>query len=337
MFTKWIDRKYIGLLSYRLEGFVWKSSELANSRCPICGDSKSKKNKKRFYFYTKGNQFFCRCHNCSYGSTVKTLLKELDYKLYQEYNFELFTEKKDEWAPLPEPPVEIHPEALSVLQELKTIEQLRKGHFAKEYVLERKLPLYTHSILRWCPKFKLFTNYLVPEKFEATMDEGRLIIPYFDQKNTFFAYSGRTLNKSVKKSKYIHIVLDKTIPFFYGMNTYNPTKKGYVTEGQFDSMFLPNAMAMGGSNILSLSLFDCKKLTIILDNEPRKNETIKKCAKAISLGYQVCIWPKWVEQKDINSMIMDVGWSPEFVKSIIDSNTFSGLEAKLKLENWRKV
>ena len=76
-----IDKKYINLVSGQLEHFKWKSGELANCRCPICGDSQKNKTKCRGYFYKKGNSFFYRCHNCGYGCSVKNFLDKVSPSL----------------------------------------------------------------------------------------------------------------------------------------------------------------------------------------------------------------------------------------------------------------
>ena len=45
------------------------------------------------------------------------------------------------------------------------------------------------------------------------------------------------------------------------------------------------------------------------------------------------IWPNNIVEKDINDMVM----SGHNVQSLIESNTYSGLEAKLKFNTWKKI
>jgi hypothetical protein len=47
----------------------------------------------------------------------------------------------------------------------------------------------------------------------------------------------------------------------------------------------------------------------------------------------VVIWPRGIEQKDINDMVL----AGHDVMSVLESNTYSGLEAKVKFTNWKKV
>ena len=78
------------------------------------------------------------------------------------------------------------------------------------------------------------------------------------------------------------------------------------------------------------------KLVIVYDNEPRSKETIKKIDKAILQGYRVCIWPDNLDAKDVNDMVLS-GLSSEFIKHIIDTNTYKDLSAKLALTRWSKA
>jgi hypothetical protein len=57
---------------------------------------------------------------------------------------------------------------------------------------------------------------------------------------------------------------------------------------------------------------------------------------AIKSDHNVVIWPESIEGKDINEMVMR-GMDPAEIQSIIDSNTFRGLEAQLKFNYWKKV
>ena len=47
----YVDAKYVGLISSRLENFKKKTNTLYNFRCPICGDSEKNPYKARGYLY----------------------------------------------------------------------------------------------------------------------------------------------------------------------------------------------------------------------------------------------------------------------------------------------
>ena len=71
----------------------------------------------------------------------------------------------------------------------------------------------------------------------------------------------------------------------------------------------------------------------IYDNEPRNREIVSRIERTIDNGGRVVILPESIDDKDINDMVM----SGLDVQSVIESNTYSGLEAKLKFNLWKKI
>jgi hypothetical protein len=128
------------------------------------------------------------------------------------------------------------------------------------------------------------------------------------------------------------------VPLIYNIQNVDKTKTIYVTEGPIDSLFLPNSIAVGGSDFKKIDDSLKENAIIIYDNEPRNTEIIKKINEVIDLGYNVCIWNerKVSEFKDINDMIMG-GLSQEEIVEIINSNTYNGLSAKTKLQEYKKI
>ena len=80
-----IDRKFMTLVSPKLEKFAQKNDYIWNFRCPFCGDSKKNKIKARGYVYRKKNDLFFMCHNCSTSTSFGKFLKSIDPLLYKEY------------------------------------------------------------------------------------------------------------------------------------------------------------------------------------------------------------------------------------------------------------
>jgi hypothetical protein len=77
-------------------------------------------------------------------------------------------------------------------------------------------------------------------------------------------------------------------------------------------------------------------IVVVYDNEPRNADIVRKINKTIEQGYKVCIWPDYIEQKDINDMVLS-GLDGAAVQHIIDQNTFQGLAAKMRMQVWSKV
>ena len=86
--SAYIDKKYINMVSPQLQRFKWKSAELANCRCPLCGDSQRNKTKARGFFFPKKNDYFFKCHNCGIGHSMYRFLQFVAPALAHEYALE---------------------------------------------------------------------------------------------------------------------------------------------------------------------------------------------------------------------------------------------------------
>ena len=164
-------------------------------------------------------------------------------------------------------------------------------------------------------------------------DEPRIIIPLKDS-NEIFGFQGRSI-KPKSKLKYITIILNENSPKIYGLDKVNFNKIVYMVEGPFDSMFIDNCIAMVGADI-DKKFFDNKLKTnfvMIYDNEKRNKQIVDRIEKSIDYHLPVVIWPDSIHEKDINDMVL----SGLDVESVIKLNTYSGLKAKLKFTNWKKI
>ena len=337
----WLERKYIGLASGKLQMFKRKNNGF-NFRCPICGDSEHSKYKARGWIYEIKGELRFHCFNCGASSKFDWFLKNIDNTLYSEYRIEKLRETKspeqidlENFVDKMKKPVFMK---AGPLKGLKKVSQVSPNHPVKKLIDARKIPTPYHAKLFVCPNFKHYTNSLVPGKFDEDSllrDETRLLIPFISADKKVHAYQGRALGAS--KVKYITIILDESVPKVYGLDTVDFTKRTYVFEGPIDSMFVNNSIATAGGDLVSaVGQFDKRNLVIVYDNEPRSRETIKKIDKSIMQGYNVCIWPENYIHKDVNDAIL-AGLSSEFIKHIIDTNTYKDLAAKLALTKWSKV
>ena len=127
-------------------------------------------------------------------------------------------------------------------------------------------------------------------------------------------------------------MLDEDAPKIYGLDKIDKKKTIYILEGPFDSTFVENSVAMCGSDVDIRSL-GWSDYIWVFDNEPRNREIIKRIDKTISRGDKVVIWPSSIKEKDVNDMIN----AGQDVSSVLESNVYSGLKAKIKFNNWKKV
>jgi len=333
----YIDKKYISLLAPKLDKFRQKSEYLWNFRCPVCGDSQKNKLKMRGYIYRRKSDLFFTCHNCGTGHSFGNLLKMVDRSLYSQYQMERFKNEsagntaKPDFSMLMEKPVFNTQKKIN----LPTIESLPITHAGRAYVKDRFIPKERWVDLYYAEDFDLFVKDIFPEYDKKLYAEPRLVIPFYDEKNILLGFQGRALVNS--KVKYITIKLSDDNLKVYGLDRVDKTKKIYVVEGPIDSMFLQNSLAMMDASLYNvISTVGNYDYTFVFDNEPRNKDVCKHMQKTIAIGKSICIWPKHLDMKDINEMILR-GYSPAMIQGIIDSNTFSLLKAQLEFGSWSKT
>jgi transcription elongation factor Elf1 len=346
MSTIWLDQKYASLVGTQLEQFkVIKTKPYsARFRCPVCGDSKTNRFKTRGYFYEHTDRINMKCHNCGHSSSLQKFIQLVNPVLYTEYRLEYI---KNSDGSNTEPQVFVNDvtkfstrriDNFDPFKELRKISQLPHDHTAKKYILDRKIPSNTHYRIYYAPTYYHWVNSFVPDKFNdkaLALDEPRIVLPFIDEKGYVFGFTGRAIRSSTSL-RYSTIILDDTKQKVFGLDTLNKNKTVYIVEGPIDSLFLENCLAMAGSDVNFNLLADPNNLVVIYDNEPRNKEIVSKINKAINGGFKVCIWPEYINQKDINDMIKG-GHSGASIQAIIDQNTYNGLSAKMRMQSWSKV
>ena len=338
--SSYIDIKFLNLLSSRLPKFKRKSENLFNFRCPHCGDSQKSSTKARGFVYRKKNDMFFKCHNCGVGQSLGNFIKFMDPLLHKEYVFERFKDGKDvkvksELDFTPSKVLKKKTRYDKALSQLLPMHQLVTTHPAKKFVYDRLIPKEHWDKFFFCPKFYEFSNEIIPGKFPSLeYDHPRVIIPFYDRSGSFFAYQGRAFGK--EQPKYITIKFDKTKQKIYGLDRIDLNKPVMITEGPIDSLFLDNAIALAGSDADGGINIQHQQCTMIYDNEPRNEHIVSRMVKAVDKNFNLVVWPKTLEHKDINDMIIS-GKSATQVQSLIYNNTHSGLTALQNINNWKRI
>jgi transcription elongation factor Elf1 len=319
-----IDSKYIGLISSRLQKFKRVKAGLYNFRCPICGDSQKNKSKTRGYIYDIKNDANFKCHNCGASMTFNNFLKKLDTTLHKSYIMERFKEGlTGRGSCVEEPKFNFKKPTFKTSIVLPLCSEVESG---RTYLEKRKID---PKQFYFAEKFKEFVNSYKQTFADNVLEEPRIVIPLYRNKN-LIGFQGRSLRKN--SIKYITIMLDEDEPKIYGLDEIDKKLPVYVVEGPFDSTFLNNSVALCGSDG-DVSCLEGSDVVLVYDNEPRNREIVNRIDKCISGGQRVVIWPSNIKEKDINDMVL----AGHDVQSLVESNTYSGLEAKLKFTEWKKV
>jgi transcription elongation factor Elf1 len=355
----WIDRKFLGFISSKLEQFKQKSTDLYNFRCPYCGDSKKNKLKARGYVYRKSNDYFFRCHNCGVSTTFAKFLEHVDGATYKQYILERYATGQTGYGSNVKKPnfEQLKGNAYARLQSTLnnsrgdseepeslertwrafahySIENLPEEHYARTYIKNRKIPNKFWSEVLFVPKFKDFLDEHFPEHGKDDVpNDDRIVLLYTNESGEITNVAGRALSDTKIRYVTVKITDEKKV---FGLHRLRKQERIYVLEGQFDSFFISNSVASGDSNLGGLAaVLPELDVVLVYDKEPRNKDIVKQIEKSIDKGYQICLFPEEIAGKDVNEMIQN-GLTEEQIKTIIDNNTFSGLSAKLKFTHWKR-
>ena len=321
-----IDSKYIGLISSRLQKFKRVKSNLYNFRCPICGDSQKHKNKARGYFYQIKTNTNFKCHNCGASLSFNNFLKQIDPTLHKQYTLEKFKEGHAGGRNfvVEEPKFDF---TKPVFKSKLDLPKASEVPIAREYLLKRRLD---PTKFYFAQKFQEWTNKQKQTFDNIVRDECRIVIPLYDTNSELIGFQGRSLGPN--SIKYITVMLNDNKPKIYGLEKINEREPIFIVEGPFDSTLVENSIAMCGSDV-DIRTYNWSDYIWVFDNEPRNREINNRVSKIIDRGDKVVIWPNHIKQKDINDMVL----SNIDVMSVLKSNTYYGLKAKVKFNNWKKI
>jgi transcription elongation factor Elf1 len=335
---------FVNRLQPYLRNFKQRNSTVWNFACPLCGDSTKDVSKARGYIYQSKHVLWMKCHNCGVSLSFSEFLKRYNNELFHEYllqryqvikldkqddvNYEKFYSSTSRAVQSVNRDMEFDSAFVHLLG------QLDQSSAVWQYVNQRQLPIDLIKTFYYTDDFQRFVNTLLPGKFIKPQQDPRLIIPYKDYDQQCFAFQGRSIIN--QKPKYYTIKLDSTKESIFGLDRVNFAETIYVTEGPLDSLFLPNALAVSGSTFTGSFLEKYKRqLILVYDNEPRSPTIISLMNKAINYDYNICIWPDYIKEKDINEMIIS-GYTSEQLCDLIKSNTYNGLTARAQLSRWKK-
>jgi hypothetical protein len=233
------------------------------------------------------------------------------------------------------------------------ISSLPETHEAVNYLRARKIPehhwgdlFFTNEFSAWCrdngllrPKSKVDGS----DVSKPSIGTPRIIIPMRKADSSLIGIQGRAIRPVDNQIRYLTVKVDQHYPKIWGMDKIDWASKDdgvFVVEGAFDAMCVTkNVVAMNGSEVSTLPEELRRKTPIyVFDNEPRSKIIAKKVLGMINRGEHVVIWDAcpWGEYKDINSMIIDGGATPEEITDYLTRKTMSGVKAKLLFSHWIK-
>ena len=206
---------------------------------------------------------------------------------------------------------------------------------ARDYLNIRNIPKDKWDDLFYIEHSQSLASLDYKYKDRVFGTDPRLVFPFYSRQGQLVGISGRALNNN--ELRYLTLKIDETLPLVYGLRKVDFNNTVYVTEGPIDSLFLPNSIAVAGSDFTKLkNIVPVSQAVVVFDNEPRNPEIVKKMGQMIDDGFTICMWPKSIVEKDINDMILS-GLSSNVLLQMIDKNKVSGLQARMALSDWSKV
>jgi hypothetical protein len=204
-----------------------------------------------------------------------------------------------------------------------------------EYCIKRQIPRAKFDQLYYIDDIHNLEKLSDKYKGKILGNEPRLVLPFFDMDDNLVGVTCRALGD--QRLRYIAIRLDDTKPMIYNLNNIDITKPVYCVEGPIDSLFIDNSVAVGSSDFGKLKgVIPQDKAVLVFDNQPRNKEIVKIMMKACDNGFKVVVWPRHIEEKDINEMLLG-GMSITDLLDVINRESMDGLSLRASIQQWSKI
>lgn len=343
----WNDRSWINFV----DGKVWEnlpesSLKTRNSseitfRCPICGDSKKNKLKKRGYFYRKTGTF--HCFNCEANMTGFDFLKaicprDIFDSIIQEYkvlNFNNVVRGRKSAVVMSKPSTfEIlspNPSYKYLLDNKWTVSELSET--ATKYLDERRIPSGSRDMLKTIR--------------DATGREF-ILIQYIWDDNCIYHQLGNFNRYDIKGQGAVKYIFpkDENInfqpkPVFNIGNVDVSHHSIYCTEGVFDSLFIKNGVALGGRSLtdyqykMLTELYPRHKIVLAFDHDyAGMSSSIKHAEKYPNVSFlDISDLMNVAHTKDINDFVKATGRTDLFMnEELLKKRTISAFQVEMKLK-----
>ena len=323
-FRDWLNEKVI---SYLPKGSV-RSGDKILCRCPLCGDSKKNSMKKRGYYYLRTGSY--HCFNCDANCTGMKLLQILsgdDYStLHSEYVHRIYDGRHFGNTSSISTGRNRHD---GVLSEIRNVINPKWKHplsdRAREYLNGRHV---------------LSAPFLKEELYSYYAKTGReyILIPW--RINGIDCYFQLNDFERHGKSGLKYVFPKNAEKMVYGLDNVR-MDIGYIVamEGVYDSLFVPNAVCIGGKTMTDLQLeiirrrYPRHRILLSFDNDAPGLKSMSKTLsdRRYNFGYF-----KWFDddtaEKDINDFVNRTGNPNEFADAgYLESHVVDSVMMKMWL------
>lgn len=321
-----------------MEGVKVKGHKIT-ARCPLCGDSKRSKRKKRFnldFFTDKDVKFYC--YNCSAGgdyyklySLIKGITPTAAYRECESFNAQ-WEQITHEWNNnvLRKEPENSNGEYFNwILKDCLSEHNYDPGLLNESYINTLKSFRKNRNIPPRIPLYIANTGLF----------KGRIIIPVFDLNGNIVYFQGRA-TADWQEPKYLNPTAEKStlVP-----NIENLTEPGIVTEGLLDSFTLGNhgTCSLGkevNDDFLKKVFEKVNSIILAMDNDKAGYEAMIKFMAHSKYNRKVkyFLMPrKYSKIKDLNEL--QTVQKNINISDFVISNSYPYVQAValLGMEQWR--
>lgn len=306
-------------------------SSYLNGGCPACHEGSNWGRKRRLYYYLSDD--FLYCFNCARSWSPYWWIKEITGMSYQEiredmsdysdssgFTLEYNRTPEKEWV-LPELPSEC--------VNLKSPTQL-------DYYKDNKIVTMAH---KYCEDRRLFSAINSPKALYVCLKDryhkNRLIIPFY-RNDKIESYTSRKLIESDVRPKYI-LKFNSKKPLFGVDKISEDLPYIFLLEGQIDSFFIQNGIAVSGLELTTeqeddLNNYPFHKRIWIMDNlKFEQDEVKKKATEKLKNGESLFFYENdFAEFKDLNEYCITKK-QDQIDPALIVQSTFSGGKGLLRI------
>lgn len=308
------------------------------SRCPICGDSKKSKTKRRFHLrYESEERIYYHCFNCHdtgsflklyafvKGMSVKEAIKELRKFDPDKIKKALKTKKKERQE------IKQQPQSQNfnyILNDCIGVNSTKLGH--RQVKLQQTLIEFKQNRKIDFPVFIAYKGRWKDRIIIPVIENSQII--YFQGRSISDELQPKYLNPTAEKE---HVILNK--------EKFEKDKHIIITEGLLDAMSIgfQGTACLGASitdDFITLLLKYSPKIVIALDNDTTGYVKLRKLLEESKYASQISFFlmPETYKYiKDLNEL--KVKYSIDNLYSFIEDNIYASFMTKFKLktEKWR--
>ena len=343
----WNDKSWINYVDAKVwENLPESSLKSRNNseitfRCPICGDSKKNRLKKRGYFYRKTGTFYC--FNCGTNMTGYDFLKAICPKdvfdrIIQDYkvlNFDNIVRGRKVEAIQPQRSTfEIlapNPSYRYLLDAKWVVKPL--SDYAKHCLDDRKIPVGSRNMLK---------SIVDPNGREF------ILIQYIWDDSCIYHQLWNASKYDINGQGSVKYIFpkDENInfqpkPVFNIGNVDVSHHSIYCTEGVFDSLFIKNGVALGGRSLtdyqyrMLTELYPRHKIVLAFDHDyAGMSSSIKHAEKYPNISFlDISDLMEAAGTKDLNDFVKVTGRSDVFMnENFLKERTISAFQVEMKLK-----